>query len=66
MSYPCLSLSQQEAEISAFTLPEYRCNGYFKLLLSKAIQELNKFNIRDILFVCEKQSDVWQKGNFCP
>jgi ribosomal protein S18 acetylase RimI-like enzyme len=48
--------TQQEAEISAFTLPEYRRNGYFKKLLSKAVQELSKFNIQDILFVCERQS----------
>ena len=48
--------TQQEAEISAFTLPEYRHNGYFNILLSKALQELRKFNIQDILFVCERQS----------
>jgi len=47
--------SQQEAEVSAFTLPQHRGNGYFKLLLSKAIKELQKFNIQDMLFVCEKQ-----------
>ena len=48
--------TQQEAEISAFTLPKYRCNGYFKALLSKAVEELRKFDIQDILFVCERQS----------
>lgn len=48
--------TQQEAEISAFTLPKYRRNGYFKALLSKAVEELRKFDIQDILFVCERQS----------
>ncbi|ODA39879.1 GNAT family N-acetyltransferase [Desulfosporosinus sp. BG] len=48
--------TQEEAEISAFTLPEYRRNGYFKALLEKAVEELRKFDIQNILFVCEKQS----------
>lgn len=48
--------TQQEAEISAFTLPEYRQSGCFKALLSKAIDELKKFEIQNILFVCESQS----------
>ena len=48
--------TQQEAEISAFTLPEYRRNGYFKALLSKAVEELRKFDIQYILFVSERQS----------
>jgi len=48
--------TQWEAEISAFTLPEYRRNGYFNKLLSKAVQELINFQVRSILFVCESQS----------
>ena len=48
--------TQQEAEISAYTLPDYRRNGYFKALLAKAVEELRKFNIHDLLLVCEKQS----------
>lgn len=46
----------EEAEISAFTLPEYRRKGYFGKLLSKAVQELINFHIPNILFVCESQS----------
>lgn len=48
--------SRLEAEISALTSPKYRCNGYFKALLSRAVEELKKFGIREILFVCERQS----------
>jgi len=48
--------TQQEAEISAYTLPKHRRNGYFKALLAKAIEELGKFDISEILFVCEKVS----------
>lgn len=45
-----------EAEISAFTLPEYRGRGYFRRLLLEAAKEINKYNIKSILFVCEGQS----------
>lgn len=48
--------SQDEAEISSFTLPEYRRKGYFKELLAKASYELKKYEVSDILFVCEPQS----------
>lgn len=48
--------TQQEAEISAFTLPKYRRNGYFKALLLKAVEELRKFDIQELLLVCERQS----------
>lgn len=48
--------TQQEAEISAFTLPAYRRNGYFAHLLAKAVIELNKYKVLDMLFVCERQS----------
>ncbi|GAB6153909.1 GNAT family N-acetyltransferase [Desulfosporosinus burensis] len=48
--------TRQEAEISAYTLPKFRENGYFKALLANAVEELRKFQIPDILFVCEKPS----------
>ena len=48
--------TQNEAEISCFILPEYRRNGYFKALLAKASNELKKYEVPDILFVCEPQS----------
>jgi ribosomal protein S18 acetylase RimI-like enzyme len=48
--------TQKEAEISCFVLPEYRRNGYFKALLAKASNELKKYEVPDILFVCEPQS----------
>lgn len=48
--------TQSEAEISGFTLPEYRQKGYFKALLTKASNELKKYEVQDILFVCEPQS----------
>lgn len=48
--------TQSEAEISAYTLPEYRQKGYFKELLIKAVDELQKYSVLDILFVCESQS----------
>lgn len=48
--------TKQEAEIAAYTLPNYRENGYFKLLLAKAREELKRFKVPDILFVCERSS----------
>ena len=53
---------QHEAEISAFTLPKYRGNGYFTGLLSKAVEELRKYNVPDILFVCEFQSNAGKQA----
>ncbi|AAK81570.1 GNAT family N-acetyltransferase [Clostridium acetobutylicum] len=47
---------EEEGEISACTLPEYRRKGYFKELLSKAKNELLKYNVPKILFVCPKGS----------
>lgn len=46
--------TQQEAEIYAYTLPEYRQCGIFRNLLEKAQAELINHNIHDILIVCEK------------
>lgn len=48
--------TQLEAEISAYTSPEYRHEGYFKALLTKAVAELRKYEIPSLLFVCESQS----------
>jgi len=48
--------TQHEAEITALTLPSQRGKGYFKELLSKAVQELIKYEIPEVLFVLESQS----------
>lgn len=48
--------TSDEAEISGFTRPEYRKNGYFNSLLDRAVNELKKYNVPDILFTCEAQS----------
>lgn len=48
--------TSEEAEISAYTLPEYRQRGYFKRLLTEAIEEIKKYKIQDLVFVCEPQS----------
>ncbi|RBP66627.1 ribosomal protein S18 acetylase RimI-like enzyme [Alkalibaculum bacchi] len=49
--------TRDEAEISAYTLPKYRRKGYFKKLLHEAIKEITKYNILDLVFVCEPQSN---------
>lgn len=48
--------TSEEVEISAYTLPEYRQKGYFKKLLDEAAEEITKYNIPDLIFVCEPQS----------
>jgi len=48
--------TQHEAEITALTLPSHRGKGYFKELLSKAVEELIKYEIPEVLFVLESQS----------
>lgn len=48
--------TQHEAEITALTLPSHRGKGYFKKLLSKAVEELIKYEIPEVLFVLESQS----------
>lgn len=50
--------TRNEAEISAFTLPEYRNKGYFNKLYTRAIEELKKYGIHEILLVCETKSSV--------
>lgn len=49
--------TSEEAEISAYTLPEYRRKGYFKRLLDEATKEITKYSIPDLIFVCEPQSN---------
>lgn len=48
--------NNNEAEVSAYTLPKYRKKGCFKALLSKVVAETNKYGVKDLLFVCEPQS----------
>ncbi len=47
---------KQEAEVSAFTLPNFRLRGYFLRLLEDAGQEMTKRGIKDFLFVCDDKS----------
>ena len=48
--------TQHEAEITALTLPSQRGKGYFSQLLYKAVEELIKYEIPEVLFVVESQS----------
>ncbi|QAA33314.1 GNAT family N-acetyltransferase [Clostridium manihotivorum] len=48
--------TKAEAEVSAYTHPDYRQKGYFKELLNKAKEEISKYDISDFLFVCESES----------
>jgi len=50
--------TSHEAEISAYTLPEYRRKGHFTMLLENAIKELKTYGVEDILFVCESKSEM--------
>ena len=47
--------TNKEAEVSAYTLPKYRKKGCFKELLYKVISEMKKYEVKDLLFVCEPQ-----------
>lgn len=47
---------ESEAEITAYTLPSYRRQGYFKVLFHAACKELKKFGVSQIAFVVEYQS----------
>lgn len=49
--------TSQQAEISTYTLPEKRKKGFFKILLESAINELRKYDVREILFVHEPSSN---------
>lgn len=46
----------KEAEISAFTDPSFRQRGYFKSLFQKAVSELSKYSIKEVLLVHEPAS----------
>lgn len=48
--------NSKEVEVSAYTLPKYRRKGCFRELLNKVIAEIKKYNVKDLLFVCEPQS----------
>jgi ribosomal protein S18 acetylase RimI-like enzyme len=48
--------TKQEAEVSGYTLPQYRRRGYFEELYEKAVCELKKYEIETKLLVCESQS----------
>ncbi len=48
--------TRHKAEVSAYTLPEYRKKGYFTALLQNAEKELKEYVVEDILFVCESKS----------
>jgi len=54
--------TQHEAEITALTLPSHRGKGYFKKLLSKAVEELRKYEIPEVLFVVESQSTIGKQA----
>jgi ribosomal protein S18 acetylase RimI-like enzyme len=45
-----------EAEVSAMTHPDYRRRGIFRQMLVAAAQELQKRDIPDFLFICERAS----------
>ena len=53
--------TRAEAEISAYTLPEYRRKGCFTSLLAEALEELKRYDVADLLFVCENQSKDGKK-----
>ena len=49
-------LLMEQVEISAYTLPEFRRQGYFCRLLLLAKEELSKFGIERMLFLTEANS----------
>jgi ribosomal protein S18 acetylase RimI-like enzyme len=52
---------RNEAEVSAFTHPEFRKKGLFSRLLNEATVELSRREIPNFLFVCDKNSKDGQK-----
>jgi len=50
-----------EAELSAFTLPDFRRRGFFSRLLTEAKTEIQRRGIADILFVCDRTSKDGRK-----
>ena len=47
---------KKEGEVSAMTISEYRAKGYFTQLVKKAEEELKKYGVNEILFLCEAKS----------
>ncbi len=45
-----------EAEVLAYTHPDFRRQGLFTILLAEAAVEMKKRNIPDFLFVCDKKA----------
>jgi GNAT superfamily N-acetyltransferase len=43
----------EEAEITAFTHPQHRQKGYFRMLFERMREELDAYEIGKILFVCD-------------
>jgi ribosomal protein S18 acetylase RimI-like enzyme len=46
----------EEAEVSAMTLPDYRLRGYFSELIKRAEAEIKRYDVPDILYVCNGNS----------
>lgn len=49
--------TRNEAELSALTLPQSRRKGYFNRLYFRAVDEIKRVGIKDVLFTCERCSD---------
>lgn len=49
--------TRNEAELSALTLPQARQKGYFNRLYFRAVDEIKKYGIKEVLFTCERCSD---------
>jgi ribosomal protein S18 acetylase RimI-like enzyme len=47
---------REEAEVSAMTLPDYRLRGYFSELIKRAEEEIKRYDVPDLLFVCNGNS----------
>jgi ribosomal protein S18 acetylase RimI-like enzyme len=56
LSVVILFTPRKEAEVSAFTHPEFRRKGLFSRLLNEARIELTRREIPDFLFLCDKNS----------
>ena len=49
---------EEECEIYGYTLPEYRQKGYFKRLYKEALKNLKAYEYKNILCVCEPESQA--------
>ena len=50
------TFNRREAEVSAMTHPQRRCQGIFTRLLAAAAEELQQRAVADFLFICEQAS----------